>query len=149
MTYRVVVGVDGSVHAQAALRFALAEAEAHHGEVTAIFAWQMPFMSIPGAFDREEMQKAGTELLTESVSAVAPSPRVPLRTLVAEGDPAESLITASNDANLLVVGVRGRSTFRGLLVGAVGLRCSAGASCPVVLVKLPSDTQSSTRGGGC
>ena len=73
----------------------------------------MPFVSIPGAFDREEMRKAATDLITESVSAVAPSPRVPLRTLVAEGDPAESLITASNDANLLVLGVRGRSTFRG------------------------------------
>lgn len=140
MTYQIVVGVDGSAHADAALRFALAEAEAHHGEVTAIFAWQMPFLSIPGAFDRQELEKTYMEFLVEKISAVAPSPPVPLRPLVAEGDPAEALITASRNAAMLVLGVRGRSTLRSMLVGAVSLRCSAGASCPVVLVKLPGDT---------
>jgi nucleotide-binding universal stress UspA family protein len=38
MTYTVVVGIDGSRHSEAALRWALAEAEAKHGEVTAVFA---------------------------------------------------------------------------------------------------------------
>jgi nucleotide-binding universal stress UspA family protein len=52
MTYRVVVGVDGSAHGDAALHWALAEAEAHDGEVTAVFAWQMPFVSNPGAAPR-------------------------------------------------------------------------------------------------
>jgi nucleotide-binding universal stress UspA family protein len=139
MTYQVVVGVDGSAHGDAALRFALAEAEAHQGEVTAVFAWQMPFVSIPGAFDREELEKAGMDFLIEKVSAVEPSPKVPLRTLVAEGEPAEALVTASEDADLLVVGTRGRSTFRGMLVGAVSLRCMAGAVCPVVVVKTPGE----------
>src|SRR5216683_6384517 len=48
------------------------------------------------------------------VSAVAPSPPVPLHTLVAEGDPAESLLLASQDADLLVLGTRGRSPFAGM-----------------------------------
>ena len=64
-----------------------------------------------------------------------PSPRVPLVTVVAEGDPAESLITASRDADLLVLGTRGRSSFAGLVLGAVSQRCAAAAACPVVLVK--------------
>ena len=139
MTYHVVVGVDGSAHGEAALRFALAEAEAHAGQVTAVFAWQVPFLSIPGAFDREELEKAGMAFLIEKVSAVAPSPKVPLSTVVAEGDPAESLITAAKNADLLVVGTHGRSTLRGLLVGAVSLRCIMGAPCPVTVVKLPNE----------
>jgi nucleotide-binding universal stress UspA family protein len=139
MTYHVVVGVDGSAHGEAALRFALTEAEAHAGQVTAVFAWQVPFLSIPGAFDREELEKAGMAVLIEKVSAVAPSPKVPLSTVVAEGDPAESLITAAKDADLLVVGTHGRSTLRGLLVGAVSLRCIMGAPCPVTAVKLPNE----------
>ncbi len=147
MTYHVVVGVDGSAHGAAALRFALAEAEAHAGRVTAVFAWQVPFLSIPAAFDREELEKAGIAFLIEKVSAVAPSPTVPLRTVVAEGDPAESLITAAKDADLLVVGTHGRSTFRGLLVGAVSLRCIAGAACPVVAVKLPGEAAQVTPEG--
>jgi nucleotide-binding universal stress UspA family protein len=52
MTYSIVVGVDGSAHGNAALRWVLAEAEARGGEVTALFAWQVPFLSFPGAFIR-------------------------------------------------------------------------------------------------
>lgn len=139
MTYQVVVGVDGSAHGEAALRFALTEAETHHGQVTAVFAWQMPFISIPDAFDREELEKAAMAFLIEKVSAVAPSPKVPLETLVAEGEAAEALITASKNADLLVVGTRGRSTLRGMLIGAVSLRCMASALCPVVVVKTPGE----------
>jgi nucleotide-binding universal stress UspA family protein len=139
MTYRVVVGVDGSAHGDAALRFALAEAEAHSGDVTAVFAWQQPFVSIPGAFDREELEQAAKDFVVERVSTVAPSPRVPLLPLVAEGDPAEALVVAAKDADLLVVGTRGRSPFMGSVLGAVSLRCAAGANCPVTLVKLVSE----------
>ncbi len=113
MTYNIVVGVDGSEYGDAALRMALAEAEEHHGQVTAVFAWQVPFSSFPGLFDRAELEQVGKKFLTEKVSAVAPSPKVPLLPLVAEGDPAEALITAAKDANLLVLGTRGRSKFAG------------------------------------
>jgi MFS transporter, PHS family, inorganic phosphate transporter len=44
-----LVGVDGSPHSDAALRWALEEAEVRGGEVTAVFAWQVPFLSFPGA----------------------------------------------------------------------------------------------------
>jgi nucleotide-binding universal stress UspA family protein len=54
---------------------------------------------------------------------------------VAEGDPAEALITASKDADLLVLGTRGRSPLAGLLLGSVSQLCAAAASCPVVLIK--------------
>ncbi len=140
MTYRVVVGVDGSAHGDAALRWALSEAEAHeNGEVTAVFAWQVPFLSIPNAFDKEELEQAAQKFLIEKVSAIAPSPKVPLMPLVAEGDPAEALIVAAREADLLVVGTRGRSPLMGVMLGAVSLRCAAGAACPVTLVKLPGE----------
>lgn len=139
MTYQVVVGVDGSAHADAALRWALEQAESRGGSVTAVFAWQQPFVSIPGAFDREELEQAAKDFLVETVSAVAPSPGVPLLPLVAEGDPAESLVVAARDADLLVVGTRGRSPFMGSVLGAVSLRCAAGAHCPVTLIKLDDE----------
>ena len=139
MTYQVVVGIDGSAHSDAALRWALDQAETRGGQVTAVFAWQQPFVSIPGAFDREELEQASKDFLIEKVSAVAPSPKVPLLPLVAEGDPAESLVLAAQDADLLVVGTRGRSPFMGSVLGAVSLRCAAGAHCPVALIKLPDE----------
>ncbi len=135
MTYTIVVGVDGSPYSDAAVRWALEEAEFRNGEVTALFAWQVPFLSFPGAFDREELEKAAKEFLIDKLSSIAPSPAVPLRPLVAEGDPAESLIVAAEDADVLVVGSRGRSSFPGLVLGSVGQRCAAAASCPVLLIK--------------
>jgi nucleotide-binding universal stress UspA family protein len=107
--------------------------------VTAVFAWQQPFISIPGAFKREELEQAAKDFVVEKVSAVAPSPKVPLLPLVAEGDPAEALVVAAEDADLLVVGTRGLSPFMGSVLGAVSLRCAAGANCPVTLVKLASE----------
>jgi nucleotide-binding universal stress UspA family protein len=100
MTYQIVAGVDGSKHSRAALLWALDEAQCHSGEVTALFAWQVPFLSFPGAFDREELEQA------------------------------------SKEADLLVLGIRGRSPFAGLLLGSVSQGAAATASCPVVLVKL-------------
>ncbi len=142
MTYNVVVGVDGSAHGDAALRWALAEAEAHDGRVTAVFSWQLPFVGVPGAFNREELEQSAKDFLIERVSSVEPSPKVPLTPLVAEGDPAEALVTAAREADLLVVGTRGRSPFMGAVLGAVSLRCATAASCPVTLVKLAGgDTQ--------
>jgi nucleotide-binding universal stress UspA family protein len=136
VTYRIVVGVDGSEHSNAALRWALADAEQHSESlVTAVLAWQVPFLSFPGAFDREELEKAYKNFLIETVSAIAPKPAVPLETLVAEGDPTVSLVEASKDARLLVLGIRGRSAFAGLLLGSVSQGAAASAHCPVVLVK--------------
>jgi nucleotide-binding universal stress UspA family protein len=139
MTYRIVVGVDGSRHSEAALRWSLAEGEARDAELTAVFAWQVPFISFPGAFNRDELEQAGKEFIVETVSRVVPTPPIPLTTVVAEGDPAASLIKASKGADLLVVGTRGRSPWSGLLLGSVSQRCAAAASCPVVLVKVPGE----------
>ena len=135
MTYRIVVGVDGSEHSNAALRWALADAQKHSGMVTAVLAWQLPFVSFPGAFDREELEEAYKNFLIDTVSAIAPTPAVPLETLVAEGDPTESMVEASKGANLLVLGIRGRSPFAGLLLGSVSQGAAANAHCPVVLIK--------------
>jgi nucleotide-binding universal stress UspA family protein len=139
MTYRIVVGVDGSEHSNKALRWALKEAQCHSGSVTAVLAWQVPFLSFPGAFDRDELEKAYKNFLIETVSGIAPTPAVPLETLVAEGDPTESLVEASKGANLLVLGTRGRSAFAGLLLGAVSQGAAATAHCPVVLIKVSDE----------
>jgi nucleotide-binding universal stress UspA family protein len=135
MTYRIVAGVDGSQHSDAAVRWALELAEFRGGEVTAVFAWQVPFLSFPGAYDRDELEKAAKEFLVDKLSSIAPSPEVPLEPLVAEGDPAESLVVAAEDADLLVLGTRGRSRFPGFDLGSVSQRCAAAAPCPVLLVK--------------
>jgi nucleotide-binding universal stress UspA family protein len=139
MTYQVVVGIDGSDHGDAALRWALAEAEAHQGEVTAVFAWEMPFISNPAAFEKGVLEQQAKNFLVNRVNSVAPAPRVPLRPVVATGDAAEALVLASQDADLLVLGTRGRALILGLALGGVSVRCAAAARCPVTLIKAPGE----------
>jgi nucleotide-binding universal stress UspA family protein len=139
MTYRIVVGVDGSVHGNAALRWALDEALAHAAEIIAVFAWQMPFIGIPGAFDREEMERICKRFLEETVAAIVPEPRVPMTKLVAEGDVSASLIAAAKGADMLVLGSRGRGGFVGLKLGSVSQECAQHAPCPVVIIKQLGD----------
>ena len=141
MTYKIVVGADGSPHGNAALQWAIDHAVLVDGAVTAVFAWQVPFLGMPGAFDRDELEKAAKDYLTDTVSAVAPSPPVALWTVVAEGDATEALITASEEADLLVLGSRGRNPFKGLLLGSVCQGAAASTKCPVVIVKIPPDGQ--------
>jgi nucleotide-binding universal stress UspA family protein len=135
MTYKIVVGVDGSPHSAAALRWSMDHAGCLSGQVTALFAWQLPFVSIPGAFDRAELEEAYREFLIKTVSEVEPTPKIPLDTVLAEGDPTQSLVTAARGADMLVLGIRGRSPVAGLMLGSVSQACAASASCPVVLVK--------------
>ncbi len=144
MSARIVVGVDGSPSSLAALRWALRPAGALAGEVTAVFAWQLPLLSVPGAFDRRELEERAKHFLLEVISAVTPPPEVPLTSYVAEGDPTEVLIKASEKADLLVLGTRGRSPFKGLLLGSVSQGCAASAPCPVVIVK-QTDSPSSAE----
>jgi nucleotide-binding universal stress UspA family protein len=135
MMYRAVIGVDGSPHSAAALRWALAEAATHAGEATAVLAWQPPFLSVPGAAQLDELEQAYKDYLVSTVRAIAPSPQVELTTLVAQGDPIESLILAAKGADVLVLGVKGRSRFAGLMLGSVSQACAAASPCPVVLVR--------------
>jgi nucleotide-binding universal stress UspA family protein len=140
MTKRIVVGVDGSDHGNAALRWAVDEAKAHAAEIVAVFAWQMPLIGIPGAFDAEELEKLCMNFLEETVAAVVPTPPVPITKLVAHGDVSASLIEAAKSTDMLVLGSRGRGGFAGLKLGSVSSECVQHAACPVVIIKQPGDT---------
>jgi len=139
MRYRIVVGVDGSPHSDAALRWSLAQAQARHGEVVAVFAWQVPFMSFPGAFDRDELEEAAKQFIIDTVSRIVPAPAIPLWTLVAEGDPAAALAEASKRASLLVLGTRGRPGLARLRHGWVSRRCAKVSACPFVLITVSGE----------
>ncbi len=64
---------------------------------------------------------------------------IEIRQRLIRGRAAESLIEAAEDADMLVVGSRGRGGFRGLLLGSVSHQIAHHAMCPVVIVRAVLD----------
>jgi len=61
-------------------------------------------------------------------------PGVAVARLVEEGPPAEVLLRVAKEADLLVVGSRGRGGLRSALIGSVSLHCIQHAHCPVLVL---------------
>jgi hypothetical protein len=61
---------------------------------------------------------------------------VPVEVRALGGPPGHVLVDQSRDADLLVVGHRGRGGFRSAVLGSVGLQCVLHASVPVTVVRL-------------
>ena len=138
---KIVVGVDGSVGARAALRWAYEEARVHGAALEVVVAWQYPittslpaFGSMPTPDDLEgEAREAMLAVIAEE--GITPDAGVTVTTLVAEGTGAQALLEAAAKADLLVVGSRGHGGFTGLVLGSVSQQCVNHATVPVVVVR--------------
>jgi nucleotide-binding universal stress UspA family protein len=138
----IVVGIDTSDHAKAALRWALEEAQLRQATVVAIHAWEPPVVA-PGlepapqlniAAVLAELRDAADRLARRIVEEVAgQEPPVTVEPTAVEGPAATALVEAAEDADLLVVGSRGLGGFRGLLLGSVSQQCVQHAPCPVLV----------------
>jgi nucleotide-binding universal stress UspA family protein len=137
MSSHIVVGIDGSQDSLNAYRWALDEARRRNAEVTAVFAWELPMIGVPGAFDRDEIEAKGKAFLNAQLDDQENRSEIPVHRVVAQGDPSMSLIEACRqmDATMLVLGSRGRGGLGGLLLGSVGQECASQAPCPVLICR--------------
>ena len=83
---------------------------------------------------REASRGRGEELVDQLVAEVATAGVDLEPSVVLERHPAVALVELSSDADLLVVGARGRGGFHGLLLGSVTHALVLHATCPVVVV---------------
>lgn len=142
----IIVGVDGSEQAQEALEWALDEARLRGTDVKAVYAYLpmppdmygFPGAMVAGQFDQvtEEYERQAGQVLREAVDkARARADGVTLTPVTASGEaPVQALIDRSRDAELLVVGTRGKGGFTGMLLGSVSQQVVQHAHCPVVVV---------------
>jgi nucleotide-binding universal stress UspA family protein len=136
----VVIGVDGSEDSLAALRFAAAEAELREAKLRVVCAWHVPTAVYAGGWAPPVDMTSGFETAARDVASRAMSevarqyPGVDRESKVVEGQAAEVLLRASEDADLLVVGSRGLGGFKSLLLGSVSQQVVHHATCPVAIV---------------
>jgi nucleotide-binding universal stress UspA family protein len=142
-TGEVVVGVDGSEAAWAALRWAIEEAGAHGARLSVVHGWWTPVPVPPVGIaitptDREafeaETRRSLRDLVDDAV-AQAPTPPADVELLPVEQPATQALLERSKDADLLVVGSRGRGGFRALLLGSVSHQVLNHATCAVAVIR--------------
>jgi nucleotide-binding universal stress UspA family protein len=79
---------------------------------------------------RGAAEKRAADMVEEVVGG---DTSVTVEPVAVEGSPAEALIDASRNADLVVVGSRGHGGFTSLLLGSVSHQVAQHASCPVVI----------------
>jgi nucleotide-binding universal stress UspA family protein len=147
----VVVGVDGSKSALAAVRWAAREAVRRRLPLRLVHAFSWPntrHIGDPGlGFDYQEvLLRAAREQVSAAVDAAAvTAPGVEIDQQMEAGYPIPMLQAESRYAQLLVLGHRGLGGVTGLLLGSVTDALAACAACPVVVVRgaAPLDTSAS------
>jgi nucleotide-binding universal stress UspA family protein len=140
----IVVGVDGSPHSRVAVRYALAEAARRGARVVAVRAFEMPetwyegyeVIVMPGPSEvTANIESRTLGLLRAVAEELGGAARdVPIEALAILGSPAKALLDRARDADLLVVGHRGRGALASRILGSVGLHCLLHATCPVTVV---------------
>ncbi|GAB94281.1 nucleotide-binding universal stress UspA family protein [Kineosphaera limosa] len=138
----VVVGVDGSPAANRALAWAVAEAtrreraihllcarETYIGaaHLDSSVAWTDPTL------DALDSSLTVIEEAKAYVDQVSPDLRVTFSR--PWGRPAQHLVIASHDAEIVVVGSRGHGRLASVMLGTVSLQTAAHARCPVIVVR--------------
>jgi nucleotide-binding universal stress UspA family protein len=139
-TSGVVVGVDGSDAAQAAIHYAAEEASRLQVGLTAVYAWMPPLTPGLEQLWSEELleaqQSTAEEALAIATAGLAERyPDVEVHRKVVQAPPIGALAADAAGATLLVVGSRGRGNFARLLLGSVSQGVLSNPPCPVVVTK--------------
>lgn len=124
----IVVGCDGSPGSRAAVKFAFEEAALRDSCVVAVCA----LADTPGL-----LGGAG-QIRTEFEHVMSAQPRehpeVVVNRQVREGAARTALLEAARDAQLLVLGARGRGGLPGMPLGSASVTLLSHAACPVAIV---------------
>ena len=136
---RIVVGLDGSDVASAALRRAIDETAAWNAELTAVSA--VPIASgggmmswLPAAVDRDALLRDVRAGLNTAIEKALDGRDLEVSRHALDGNAASLLIEFSTAVDLVVVGTRGRGGFAGVLLGSTSQTVLAHSTCPVMVV---------------
>jgi nucleotide-binding universal stress UspA family protein len=137
----ILVGLDGSNYSERALEWAAKEAALRNAPLRVLAVHTVPVgwsgRGVPDPVDNELVvsTKAAAQELTDKVLAGIGSARPTGVTVDAvNGIPADVLLRASEDADMIVLGARGGGGFARLRLGSVSDQVAHHAHCPVVII---------------
>ena len=143
----IIVGLDNSIHSCTALRWAMHEAAVRHLPLTVVTVlpeevrpattiyWGLP--TYPGDNPNQDYARKAVQQRVDEVTTAIGGNLPEVTVSVTKGNPAQELIKAAGDADMLVVGSRGSGGFSKLLMGSVSSQVTHHAECPVVVIREP------------
>lgn len=138
----IIVGIDDSANAQHVLDWAAREAGIQDADLTVmtvvptiVSQWSGQPLHYAGAEESiEKARQAAQDKVAKSTSAIGDPQPSSITVKAFEGSPAQALIDASREGDLVVVGARGVGGFASLMLGSVSTQVAHHAACPVVIV---------------
>jgi nucleotide-binding universal stress UspA family protein len=137
----IVVGVDGSGHSRRALEWAMHEAAIRHAALSvltvhpAIVGYYGGVVTTEQDLELTEQTQAAVKAEADKLLAALDGPHPESVTVRAvHGFPGEELISASKDADIVVLGSRGVGGFTRMLLGSTAGQVVQHAHCPVLII---------------
>jgi len=136
---KILVPLDGSECSMRALENAIQTAKKFNGKITLIHVYSVSACKHASIyFDKciQSIRKGGTDILANGEKR-GKAEGVQVKTLLKEGHIVEEILKAAREGNfnLIVMGARGLSRIKEILMGSVSGGVTRHAPCPVLLVK--------------
>ncbi|NLE78181.1 MAG: universal stress protein [Rhodococcus sp.] len=137
----IVVGVDGSEQSEAATAVAFEEASVRDVELVAVHVWsdvsvQPSLGAVPEDPHWNRIQAEEELVLSERLAGYRERyPDLSVRRMVERDRPVRVLSGFAEEAQLIVVGHRGRGGLAGMLLGSTSNALVHTADCPVMVVR--------------
>lgn len=146
MFKKILVALDGSDHANKALKTAVEMAQRCDSELILFYALEIrslrsDYEAIVNKSARDAYlamgEKQKDDILSQAEKTASDLGLSQVRQECLEGEPARSILKAAkdNDVNLVVVGTRGLTGLRELAMGSVARKVTSAAECPVMVVR--------------
>ena len=141
---RILVPIDFSPHADAVVEWAAHLALEHDSEIILLHAYHLPveFQQLEGAYLPPDFWSNVKAEAEQSLGRFADQLReagIEVEAAVREGYPATVIEEEAErqQADLIVIGTRGLTGLKHLLLGSIAERVVQKSRCPVLTVKIP------------
>jgi len=142
----IVVGIDASAGADAALRWALADAATHKAPVRVVCAYRrtvgydpmLMWSELPEP-ELEHSRNVAEDVVAKAIAHAAElDESVRVQGAAIDGSPVPVLVEESHRGSLLVLGSRHRSAVGASVLGSVSAGVAARSACPVIVLGGPA-----------
>jgi len=137
---KILVPLDGSEHSGRALDASIELAKKLDGILTLLTVYSVTGLATPShetsIMEMERARDSCQNVLAEAKAKVR-SEKIKVETALVEGNAVEEIVRQSKEGkfDMIIMGARGLSTMKKILIGSVSEGVIKNAPCPVLIVK--------------